>query len=183
MDDEIVFGTEESAPFFVVRVTPLGDDSTPDHPRARTHHFEQPVELTRIHKVLFRSRYQAREVLGILSAFTVRSDEAESAEFTSLKETLGQCRGGAAIEMWSPIDELGTDDDPWGCVLIPHWKQAEDTPWPRDVPKGMSVHMVGWNLPAVAQRWPAPSTKLGHYDITAGTGMRISVESTPPPRL
>ncbi|CAL9610335.1 hypothetical protein SUDANB1_05612 [Streptomyces sp. enrichment culture] len=174
-------------PVTVVRVTPLGEDGTPDHPWALTYHYDAPVMLCAgtyepLHtwpgEVL--QRFSHRMVGALVAAY----EHEQRRDVQALKQGIWQRRRtGAAVEGWAE-EEPGR----WWYVLVPWWRHRTDREaWPL---KSMGVdddthrvYALGDLRPVDRYAWPALSPLDEPHDVSRGTQLVMAHTHVAPPPI
>jgi hypothetical protein len=164
-----------------VRVTPLDEAGTPDHPWAMTYEFRTPVLFCVAIAELPGGwpgealRYRPHRYVG---AIVAEYEHEQSRDIQALAQGLWQRRrSGAAVEGWTLMDP-----GIWWYGLMPWWRHCPDTDrWPIKDTDEDRAYAVG-NLRGVdGYPWPTPSPLTDTYSPYSGTQMIVAQTREPPP--
>lgn len=166
----------------VLRVTPLHEDGTPDHPWALTYHYREPVLFCAAilepvdawpGEVI---RYRSHRYVGALVA---EYEHEERRDIQALAQGLWQRRRtGAAVEAWT-LMEPGI----WWYGLMPWWRHSPDTDrWPiKPSMDDFRAYAVGDLRPVDGYAWPDPSPLTDTWSPYRGAQMIVAQTRIPPP--
>ncbi|MGW6416330.1 hypothetical protein [Streptomyces sp. NPDC055055] len=175
--DEIVHGDPTYLSCSAVRVTPYAENCLPDHDRAHTFRFEEPITLVHVQRAELHDlrqvefRPQPPDLLALFAA----DDNPQPWDLAALTHlTRWHSPGYVAVEVWieHPVG--------WAYMLFPHWREGDPSDWRSNPAPGVPTVALGTAGRAVnAWTWPAPGGP--GYGIHAGTTAVLADRVPPPP--
>ncbi|WP_327415451.1 hypothetical protein [Streptomyces sp. NBC_01233] len=175
--DEIVHGDPAYLVCQAVRVTPYAEGNFPDHDRAHTFRFEDPVTLIHVQRaelqdITQETRYR-RQPPDVL-AFFAADDNPQPWDLAALTHlTRWNSPGYVAVEVW--MEHPGG----WAYALFPHWREGDVEDWPSNPAPGVPVVALG-RAERAASPWVWPTPDGPGYGVHAGT-TAVLVDSVAPP--
>lgn len=170
----------------VVRVTPLGEDGSPDHSWAMTYHVDEPLNFgvgfmeclpsfTRSPEAGVCLDFSRRRIVGALVA---EFEHPQRLHIGAIAQAIWQRRRtGAAVEAWS---ESGPGT--WWYTLAPWWRHQTDTDrWPLEGMPDHRAYAHGDCLSADGYTWPTPAPMPDAYELSAGTQLFLAETTIAPP--
>ncbi|MEU0059881.1 hypothetical protein [Streptomyces sp. NPDC006334] len=185
MRDEEITGVGYMAAT-VLRVTPLKQDGTPDHPWAMTYHLDEPLlfGVGTVECVPAFTRSPMGDICladvvrpRMVGALVAEFEHPQCRDIGAIAQGLWQARRtGTAVEAWS---ESGPGT--WWYALAPWWRHQWDRDlWPL---KEMQhrAYAVGDFLAGHGYTWPAPSPLPEPYALGLGTQLILAETTIAPP--
>ncbi|KUN32470.1 hypothetical protein AQJ11_02800 [Streptomyces corchorusii] len=164
----------------VLRVTPLDEAGTPNHPRAMSFHLDEPVQVGVGTLEPKRQFGLLATVQGLDLAVGLVADRGPwlRADVQAIAESIWQeRRTGAAVEWWAEAD-LGF----WWYTLVPWWRHEWDTDrWPFKNAEDRQAYAVGYCRTVDAYDWPAPAPLRDPHGLTPGTQLVYARTPVEPP--
>ncbi|MFH8577182.1 hypothetical protein [Streptomyces zaomyceticus] len=176
-NDDIVHGDPAYVSCAAVRVTPYAENNLPDHDRAHTFRFEEPITLVHVQRAELHDLIPGtfRRQPPDLLAFFAADDNPQPWDLAALTHlTRWHAPGYVAVEVW--IEHPGG----WAYMLFPHWREGDADDWRRNPAPGVPVVALGTaGRAATAWTWPAPDRP--GYGIHASTTAVLADRVPPPP--
>ncbi|MFD7574094.1 hypothetical protein ACFV6U_26830 [Streptomyces sp. NPDC059810] len=175
--DQILHGDPTYLSCSAVRVTPFAENNLPDHDRAHTFRFEEPITLVHVQRAELHDmrRVGFRQHPPDLLAFFAADDNPQPWDLAALTHlTRWYTPGYVTVEAW--IEHPGG----WAYMLVPHWREGDPSDWKSNPAPGVPAVAFGTAGRApTAWTWPAPDGP--GYGIHAGTTAVLADRVSPPP--